>query len=780
MRNNNTKKYRLAAVLGLGLVTTTLGNFAHAACTYSVTNSWGTGFTAAVRVTNDTTSTVNGWQVGWSFNKNSVSNAWNAVLSGNYTATNLSWNGTIQPGQAVEFGFQALTNGGSIETPSITGALCGAATSSTSSKASSSTVSSVMQSVSSAKSSSSSSLAPAPSNIASLATVTTSFVSTWETLNAVNDNSNPANSNDKSAGAYGNWDNPNSIQWVEYNWSQNYNLSSTQVYWFDDNGGVLTPTHAYIEYWNGSAWVNAGNVPLVKDAFNTLTLNGVVTNRLRISMLNATQSTGILEWRVTGNAQGGNTSSSAVSSVRSSTPVSSSSSSIRSSQPSSIASSSVRTSSSSSLASSSRAAVSSVSSSATSSSAPAVFTAITNQYEYDGINTSNAVFKDSNRFRLYYGADNKRGPKGNLGTHSDADLTQMLTHMEKVYDYYVRDRGFKSPAQSTHANKPGSFKINIYSVTDIDAGGFMGYDGTAGLSYLVVRSNLLNVDSISTHEFGHGITLAEAIWIDKARTGAWWETVAQWFADTYIYPLNGSSEFDVNASHIGSNLTIVHKDNLYEAWPFLTYLTTNPDNYPNLGRDAIRTLIRAHQDQETPLHSLARLVQPTTVQTVLGRYRARMAYGDIGHALIQQRVLSAQRDSNFRAQAYHNLEAIDSNTYRVVAARKPQYAGSNIIPLTATGTGQISIQVTNLGNGLNDSNFTAVVAIKASNNSVRYVDLANGSGSFSLASGEESSLVVTNTPNALYQYNAFESTSTSPESIGLNYQVQILGAKPRD
>ena len=116
----------------------------------------------------------------------------------------------------------------------------------------------------------------------------------------------------------------------------------------------------------------------------------------------------------------------------------------------------------------------------------------------------------------------------------------------------------------------------------------------------------------------------------------------------------------------------------------------------------------------------------------------------------------------------------------MVAARKPQYAGSNIIPLTATGTGQITIQVTNLGNGLSDSNFTAVVAIKASNNSVRYVDLANGAGSFSLASGEESSLVVTNTPNTLYQYNAFESTSTSSDVIGLNYQVQILGAKPRD
>jgi len=772
------RKLTMASIIGLGFAGALTTTAASAACVYTVSNSWASGFTASIRVTNDTAATVNGWQVNWSYAKNTVTSAWNAQTSGTYSATNLAWNGRLNPGQSAEFGVQGATNGGALEAPTITGALCSSST--TSSVASSAPI--ISSSASSLVRSSSSSVVPVANNIAALATATTSYVSAWETIRALNDNSNPTNSNDKSAGAYGNWNNPNSIQWVQYDWPQNYNLSSTQIYWFDDNGGVLTPTRAYVEHWNGSAWVNAGNVPLVKNAFNTLALNGIVTNRLRVSMLNATQSTGILEWRVAGTLQGGNTSSIAVSSIRSSTPVSSvGSSAIRSSQPSSIASSIARTSSSSSLASSSRAAVSStgVSSSATSSAA-AVFTPITNQYEYEGINTGNAVYKDSNRFRLYYGADNKRGPKGNLGTHSDADVTRMLEHMEKVYDYFVRDRGFKSPAQSIHANRPGSFKINVYSLTDIDAGGFMGYNGTAGLSYLVMRSNLLNVDSISTHEFGHGITLAEAIWIDKARTGAWWETTAEWFADTYISPLTNTTNFDTESLHAGSYRTIVHKDNLYQAWPFLNYLSNNPDNYTNLGRDAIRNLIRAHKDQETPLHSLARLVQSVSVQTLVGRYRARIAYGDIGHPLVQQRVLTAHRDTNFRARAYRNLEAIDSTTYRVIAARKPQYTGSNIIPLTATGTGQISIQVTNLGNGLSDSNFTATVAIKASNNSVRYVDLANGAGNFQLASGEEASLVVTNTPNNLYQYNAFETTETSPEAIGLNYQVQFLGARPRD
>jgi hypothetical protein len=140
----------------------------------------------------------------------------------------------------------------------------------------------------------------AQTNIALTATPSTSYVSPWETLAAVNDGYTPANSNDKTHGAYGNWNNPNTIEWVQYDWSQAHQITSLDVYWFDDGGGVLTPTTAYAEYWNGATWVNLGNVPRVKNAFNTLTFATVSTTRLRVSMLNTTQSTGILEWRVTG------------------------------------------------------------------------------------------------------------------------------------------------------------------------------------------------------------------------------------------------------------------------------------------------------------------------------------------------------------------------------------------------------------------------------------------------------------------------------------------------
>ncbi|MGV8837219.1 cellulase family glycosylhydrolase [Cellvibrio sp.] len=92
-------------------------------CTFVVSNSWGSGYTGAIRVTNTGTSTKSGWTANWNYSgSNRITSSWNATLSGNnpYTATGASWNSTIGAGQTVEFGFQANTNGGGVETPAVT------------------------------------------------------------------------------------------------------------------------------------------------------------------------------------------------------------------------------------------------------------------------------------------------------------------------------------------------------------------------------------------------------------------------------------------------------------------------------------------------------------------------------------------------------------------------------------------------------------------------------------------------------------------------------------
>ncbi|WP_432081940.1 glycoside hydrolase family 6 protein [Streptomyces sp. WAC 04229] len=89
---------------------------AAAACTvdYKVQNDWGSGFTAAVTVTNNGAATSN-WSLGWTYaGSQKVTNGWNAKVSQSgaaVTAANESYNGTLATGGSASFGFQATYSG---------------------------------------------------------------------------------------------------------------------------------------------------------------------------------------------------------------------------------------------------------------------------------------------------------------------------------------------------------------------------------------------------------------------------------------------------------------------------------------------------------------------------------------------------------------------------------------------------------------------------------------------------------------------------------------------
>src|SRR5688572_11667207 len=74
----------------------------HAArCDYVIQSEWGNGFVAAVRITNDTSTAINGWSVSWNYTDGSRrTGSWNANISGGnpYTATGVGWNDRINPG----------------------------------------------------------------------------------------------------------------------------------------------------------------------------------------------------------------------------------------------------------------------------------------------------------------------------------------------------------------------------------------------------------------------------------------------------------------------------------------------------------------------------------------------------------------------------------------------------------------------------------------------------------------------------------------------------------
>ncbi|MBB5801487.1 hypothetical protein F4560_001255 [Saccharothrix ecbatanensis] len=138
-------------------------------------------------------------------------------------------------------------------------------------------------------------------NLGPSATASTSYVSPWETLAAVNNGGTPANSGDRSNLAYGNWP-ERGTQWVEYTWPTAKSVNRVSTYWFDDDQGIDLPASCQVQYWNGSAYVDVpgqSTCGVAGNTFNTTTFTTVDTTRLRLNVTSKPDfSTGVLEWQV--------------------------------------------------------------------------------------------------------------------------------------------------------------------------------------------------------------------------------------------------------------------------------------------------------------------------------------------------------------------------------------------------------------------------------------------------------------------------------------------------
>lgn len=379
-----------------------------------------------------------------------------------------------------------------------------------------------------------------------------------------------------------------------------------------------------------------------------------------------------------------------------------------------------------------------------------------------------------------------------LDASSPTQANTTLQHLEAAHSCFVETLGWRTPGLSFNTGGIGSevgpwYKLNVYNIQQSElpgASGVMGTDIEAGLAYLEVVDRFLDAPRVLVHEFGHSMHLSEKNWIYQDNTGAWWETIANFIADTYIATptCNAARAAHGLSGEEGNSVISLRKvisdsyqvlvdatsrsSNHYDSWPFLAYLTNNPDNYPGLGNETLLRMIREYklESNETPLHTLERLLTEatgnTTVQHVVGRYWARMAYVDIGHPKAHE-AFTAQRHN----LTYDNLEGT-SGEYTVKSARAPRYMGANIIPLTSTGS-SIDVEIT-----AQDQGYTATLVVSSASG-VEYTDVVAGKGNVQVADGDEVSLVIAKTPE-LVMYDAFQISDEL--NRGLQYSIKIAGA----
>ena len=164
-----------------------------------------------------------------------------------------------------------------------------------------------------------SSLPTADGNLAYGAAVSTSYVSNWEKVSAVNDGKIPESSYNPSGMArYGTWGNASSKETVTYTWNQEMKLTGADIYlWYDGDtegdytkGGIKIPKSYTYEYLDSEGnWKevpNPSSYGMEMDKFNNTTFDEITTKSIRVTLnkqANDTNGVGVMEWKVYGTAK---------------------------------------------------------------------------------------------------------------------------------------------------------------------------------------------------------------------------------------------------------------------------------------------------------------------------------------------------------------------------------------------------------------------------------------------------------------------------------------------
>jgi hypothetical protein len=131
-----------------------------------------------------------------------------------------------------------------------------------------------------------------------------SFCCPSDTVMALNDGIEPANSNDHNIPRFTWWNHLGTAEWVAYQWPAARQVSGVDVYWFDDTGvgQCRVPKAWRVLYSEGGEWkpVKAhGEYVVAKDKYNHADFDQASTDGLRIEVdLQEGFSGGILEWKV--------------------------------------------------------------------------------------------------------------------------------------------------------------------------------------------------------------------------------------------------------------------------------------------------------------------------------------------------------------------------------------------------------------------------------------------------------------------------------------------------
>jgi DUF1680 family protein len=144
-----------------------------------------------------------------------------------------------------------------------------------------------------------------PPTPASRATPSASHCWKNDTLTALNDQVEPAASDDTTIPRFTWWDHRGTKEWVQYDFAQREKVSAVEVFWWDERrikAHCRVPQSWRLLYRTGEGWApvaGASAYTTEMDRFNRVTFDALRTTALRLEVqLQPGWSGGILEWRI--------------------------------------------------------------------------------------------------------------------------------------------------------------------------------------------------------------------------------------------------------------------------------------------------------------------------------------------------------------------------------------------------------------------------------------------------------------------------------------------------
>ncbi|MBR6719042.1 MAG: N-acetylglucosamine-1-phosphate uridyltransferase [Oscillospiraceae bacterium] len=378
-----------------------------------------------------------------------------------------------------------------------------------------------------------------------------------------------------------------------------------------------------------------------------------------------------------------------------------------------------------------------------------------------------AHYAESEHFVIFY------GDKDTTGEVNEAFLKRNLADYETLWKCYTEYLGMENLNVDIYGKSQQKYKTNVYlTYTGLPAyeegWAFMSSEDGYGIEIISPKAML---DELTiAHEFGHVVTLQQKAWVDQDITGAWWEPLANWFREMYLMSdyYKGDTKTCWFEPYLRNmSLTIPHGRNYYETFPFLVYLSYNPDHLGTLGIDFVKRMISEAKPAEYPLDTVTRL-SGVDAQTILGHYAKRMATFDFAakdayRAEFQKKLA----ESPFYWNLFYTVpEQTADGTFRVPQEEAPMQSGINVIPLQISGD-TVSVTFQGLSDDPNADWKACIVTADAKGNT-QYSDLfSSGETMHMPANGaKQAYLTVIAVPKTFVKVNAFHKEKDSAYCTG--------------